>query len=237
MFEDSTFESMGRITTRSRGWMIATFTFNGAILLALVLIPLIYPEALPRQMIAFLMETPVPPAVEKPQPAQQLHAAPMESEIHEGQIFAPPLIPSIISIVGKPEAPPESETAAWDPGSGMANGDESIFRKQGAAPVVRPETRGPVHVSSTIVAGLLVQKTIPAYPAIPREAGIQGTVVLQATISKNGTIENLRVVSGPAMLQQSALDAVKTWRYRPYLLNGEPVEVETTVNVVFTMGR
>jgi protein TonB len=60
--------------------------------------------------------------------------------------------------------------------------------------------------------------------------------VLQATISKTGLIENLRVISGPAMLQQAALDAVKTWRYRPYLLNNEPVEVETTVNVIFTLG-
>jgi protein TonB len=62
-------------------------------------------------------------------------------------------------------------------------------------------------------------------------------VVLQAVISKTGTIENLRVVSGPPLLQQAALDAVKQWRYRPYLLNGEPIEVETTVNVVFTLGR
>jgi protein TonB len=61
-------------------------------------------------------------------------------------------------------------------------------------------------------------------------------VVLQATISKTGSIENLKVVSGPAMLQQSAMDAVKSWRYRPYLLNNEPVEVETTVNVIFTLG-
>jgi len=61
--------------------------------------------------------------------------------------------------------------------------------------------------------------------------------VLQAMISKSGTIENLRVVSGPALLQQAALDAVKSWRYRPYLLNNLPVEVETTVNVVFTLGR
>ena len=62
-------------------------------------------------------------------------------------------------------------------------------------------------------------------------------MVLQATISKIGTIENLRAAGGPAMLQQAALDAVKTWRYRPYLLNGQPVEVETTVNVVFTLDR
>ena len=85
--------------------------------------------------------------------------------------------------------------------------------------------------------GSLLAKFVPAYPAIAKAAGVQGIVVLQATISQTGTIENLRVVSGPAMLQQAAMDAVKTWRYRPYLLNGEPVEVETTVNVVFAMDR
>ena len=77
---------------------------------------------------------------------------------------------------------------------------------------------------------------MPQYPAIAKAARIQGTVVLQATISKNGTIENLHVISGPPMLQQAAMEAVKTWRYRPYLLNGEPVEVETQVNVIFTLG-
>jgi len=59
---------------------------------------------------------------------------------------------------------------------------------------------------------------------------------LQATISKVGSIQNLRVISGPPMLQQAALDAVRSWRYKPYLLNGDPVEVETTVNVVFNLG-
>jgi protein TonB len=85
--------------------------------------------------------------------------------------------------------------------------------------------------------GSLLAKFVPLYPAVAKAAGVHGTVVLQATISKNGTIENLRLVSGPVLLQQAALDAVKTWRYRPYLLNGEPVEVETTVNVVFAMER
>jgi protein TonB len=86
-----------------------------------------------------------------------------------------------------------------------------------------------------VVEGLLVQKTMPVYPAIAKATRTQGTVVLQATISRNGTIENLRVASGPAMLQQAAMDAVRSWRYRPYLLSGEPVEVETTVDVVFKL--
>ncbi len=76
----------------------------------------------------------------------------------------------------------------------------------------------------------------PQYPAIAKAARIQGTVVLQATISKTGTIEGLQVLSGPPMLQQAAMDAVRSWRYKPYLLNGEPVEVGTTINVVFSLG-
>jgi protein TonB len=83
--------------------------------------------------------------------------------------------------------------------------------------------------------GMVIRKVVPVYPAIGRQVRVQGTVVLEAVISKTGTIESLHVVSGPAMLQQSALDAVKQWRYRPYMLNGEAVTVETTVNVIFKL--
>jgi periplasmic protein TonB len=83
--------------------------------------------------------------------------------------------------------------------------------------------------------GMLVHKVLPDYPAPARAMRIAGTVEMQATISRVGTIENLRVVSGPPLLRQAALDAVKQWRYRPYLLNGDPVEVETTINVDFRM--
>jgi protein TonB len=93
-----------------------------------------------------------------------------------------------------------------------------------------------VKISSGVMAGMLLLKTTPMYPPIARAARVQGTVVLQASISKTGAIENLHVVSGPAMLQQAALDAVRSWRYKPYLLNNEPVEVETQVNVIFTLG-
>jgi len=80
-----------------------------------------------------------------------------------------------------------------------------------------------------------LRKVQPEYPLVARNAEVSGTVVLQARINKNGGIENLNVVSGPSMLQQAALDAVKQWRYRPYLIDGEPVEVLTTVNVVFDL--
>ncbi len=92
-------------------------------------------------------------------------------------------------------------------------------------------------VSAAVAAGLLDEKTAPVYPPIAQAARVSGTVVLRVTISASGSVEDVLVVSGPAMLQQSALDAVRTWHYKPYSLNNEAVEVETTVNVVFTPGR
>jgi TonB family protein len=90
-------------------------------------------------------------------------------------------------------------------------------------------------VSSDVMAGNLLTKTPPTYPPAAKKARIQGTVVLSAVIGKDGNIESLRVLSGPQQLQQSALDAVRQWRYRPYLLNGDPVEIKTTVNIVYNL--
>jgi len=92
-----------------------------------------------------------------------------------------------------------------------------------------------VRVSQGVSAGLLVRKVSPNYPPLARQARIQGQVVLRAVISKDGSIENLTLVSGHPMLAPAAIDAVKQWKYKPYLLNGEPVEVDTEVQVNFTL--
>jgi protein TonB len=237
MFEDSTFESTGRIRTRSRSWMLAALCCNSSILLAMILIPLVYPEALPRLSTIWLLEAPAPPpppVQPRPEPVHPLHGT---SEMQDGHVLAPSRIPTGITVYkGVEEAP--SETIGINEGiPGGAGDGKNPFFGNCTAPNVRPEVKAPVRVSSLVVAGLLVRKTLPAYPPIARAARQEGTVVLQATISTAGTIENLRVSSGPAMLRQAALDAVQNWRYKPYELNGEPVEVETTVNVVFTLGQ
>jgi protein TonB len=90
--------------------------------------------------------------------------------------------------------------------------------------------------SCGVMAGNRLSGVAPQYPMIAKSARVQGAVVLAASISKTGRIENLRVVSGPPMLQSAALDAVRSWRYNPYLLNGESVAVDTTVTVVFHLG-
>ncbi|HWT64704.1 MAG TPA: energy transducer TonB [Terracidiphilus sp.] len=236
MFEDSTFESNGKIRTRSRGWMIATFAFNGSILFALILIPFIYPEALPHQAFPFLLTPPPPPAAPLPQqPPQQntprFHGAP---EIDGRTLIAPRRVPTFAPQDFGPEAP--APIALGDP-NGVNGAPPDVFNTHRNVPTVHPMVKSAVRLSSTVVEGLLIHKVVPTYPPIALSAHIQGTVVLAATISKGGTIENLHVVSGQPMLQQAALDAVQHWAYRPYLLNGEPVAVETTVNVVFTLGR
>ncbi len=237
MFEDSTFESTGRIRTRSRGWSLAALAFNGSILVVLVLIPLIYPEALPRQALFTLLEAPPPPPAPQPLPAQKaahaFHGAP---EMQGLQLLAPRIIPKGIAKIDGPEQAPGDNLLSMGQEPGIPGGSD-LFRNPAVVAVPAHRQNGPVHLSSGVVAGLLLQKTVPVYPPIAVAARAEGTVVLQATISKSGSIANLRVMSGPAMLQQAALDAVKNWRYRPYLLNGEPVEVETTVNVIFRLGR
>jgi protein TonB len=104
------------------------------------------------------------------------------------------------------------------------------------APPAPPPTVGRTFRTSTIQEGNLIRRVQPAYPPLAITARIQGPVVLEAVISKAGAIENLRVLSGPPMLVKAAIDAVSQWRYRPYILNSEPVEVETQITVNFTLG-
>ena len=239
MFEDSTFDSTGRIHTRSRGWMLAAFALNGSILLAMVLIPLIYPEALPRQTLSILLEAPVPPPAQLATPKTTAHMQRVTTAVPESPYQAPRQIPRTIFVPNAPEPGFDRSTdMIADNGVPGGSGIPSVFREQPHPAVApRPEPKGPVQVSSGVMVGLLFHKTLPVYPPIAVAVRAEGTVVLQATISKTGTIENVRVVSGHPMLQQAALDAVRTWRYRPYLLNGEPVAVETTVDVIFRLGR
>jgi TonB family protein len=94
-----------------------------------------------------------------------------------------------------------------------------------------------VSVSAEVMQGNLISKVTPKYPPDAKVAQIQGTVVLDAVIDKSGRVDDLKVVSGPGELQQSSLDAVRLWRYRPFLLNGKPIEVETTINVVYSLEK
>jgi protein TonB len=233
MFEDSLMESAHRIKAGSKYWSILALFLNTGILLALIVWPLLHPEALPNQMMAALMVAPPAPA---PPPA--MPRAHIKSEMVSTELLAPSRIPKAIKIVQE-SLPPSMDGVVEGLSSGPPAGLSSVIGSTGTGPavVVRAVPPKTVTISSGVMAGNLVEKTIPQYPAIAKAARVQGVVVVQAKISSAGLIENIRVVSGPPMLQQAAVDAVRSWRYNPYLLNGEPVEVETTINIVFNLGK
>lgn len=235
MFEDSTFESTGKIKTRSRRWMVATLALNGTILAILILLPLVYPDALPQHMIATLLVAPEAPKPQTPTDPVRVRPARQHnfSEFDQGRIVAPGTIPRTIVSPTAPELPFHAENLGGESGIGVMSG-ASPFNGHPVT-VVHPPVPASIHLSSKLVEGNLIYKSVPQYPPIAKATRTEGTVVLQAMISKMGTIENLRVISGSPMLQQAAIDAVKTWRYRPYVLNEQAVEVETTVNVIFKL--
>jgi periplasmic protein TonB len=239
MFEDSLMESGNRIKRKNKFWSFVAFLLNTGALLALVIWPLLHPEALPRQMMATLMVAPSPPSA--PPPAAPAPKVQTKSEMLTTALQVPNTIPKEARQANDAAIPQSivSLTDMRDLSSGIPGGIGAIIDSVeiGRPAVVKPRAPISLSVSSGVMAGNLLVKTLPQYPAIPRVAHIQGTVVLQATISKSGSIQNLRVISGHPMLQQAAMDAVRSWRYKPYLLNGEPVEVETTINVVFNLGE
>lgn len=198
----------------------------------------------PQQSAAELPTQDKPPAAgERQQPsdskpvteeaAASSQPAPTEAETQmmNDQLTAPTRIPQDANKQVADNAPPAANFGADGLGGGSAT--VGIFNGH-AQPVIRSSR--PVAISSGVATGLLIQKTSPVYPAIAKSARVAGTVELHAVIAKNGTIKNLQVVSGPEMLRQAAVDAVRSWRYRPYKLDNQPTEVETTINVVFTLG-
>jgi protein TonB len=238
MFEDSTFESNGRIRTRSRGWMVAALILDVAILLAFILIPLVYPEALPNQAMAFLMEVPAPPVTPPPAaPRQAAGSVALAEEMGSVKLEAPRQIPRFTTTSTGGEPGDISDIDTMDPRDPVAGLGGDAFGSQHPIRVVHQDVvQGPTAVPSSVAAGLLIRKVVPVYPPLAKVMRVEGTVELAATISKTGNIVNLRLISGPPALEQAACDAVSSWRYRPYLLNGQPVDVETTIKIIFTLG-
>ena len=237
MFEDSLVESTGRIRTRSKYFAIGSFATQSLLLTALAMYPFLHPATLPKQALTMLLTAPPVPASPANLPQQATPTTHHQTVIIDNPLEALLHIPQHVSME-KDFGPPPT---AIDFGFGKtgSGAESALFSTLGPSspPVVKPPLpKGPVHVSSGVATGQLLAPIQPIYPAIAKAAHVQGTVVVHAIISKDGTIENLHVISGPPLLQGAATEAIQRARYRPFMLNGEPVAVETTINVVFTMG-
>src|SRR5258707_10927475 len=194
--------------------------------------------------MTYLVAPPPPPPPPPPPAATPIKVVKqIQTDIINGQLRTPTKIPEKVQMIKEEEAPPPVSTMAGVVGGvpGIPGGQMGgviggiINSSQIAVPKVATPQR--VRVSQGVTQGLVLRRINPNYPPLARQARIQGQVVLQAEISKSGDIQNLRLISGHPMLAPAAIEAVKQWRYKPYLLNGEPVAVDTQVVVNFTLSR
>lgn len=248
MFSDSLLE-FG--VQRKRKFFATTTSLivNCLAIVAMLIIPLAFPEALPKaQLLTFLVAPPPPPPPPPPAAAEVQHVVRQiqTDMLNTGALRTPTKIPQKIQMIKEEEAPPPMPASGGVVGGvpggipggqmgGVIGSVISATTSLAAVPKFVPATPQRIRISAGVTKGLLIQRIEPPYPTLAGAARVQGDVVLSAVIDSNGHITNLLLVSGHPMLEPAAIAAVKQWRYKPYLLNGQPVEVETTITVIFTL--
>jgi protein TonB len=236
-----------------RPWTVAVSLLAQCLAIALAaLISLLTAGDLPagKWMAQLLEPPPMPPAARAAEPPRAAPAQAPTQRFDESVLMTPPAIPDqIATIVDPPAATPNRGGiigVATVPG--MVGGETNNVLAQLVAPREAPAAppkaeaklegpREPVRVSSDLQSARLIHRVTPVYPALARQARISGSVLLEAVIGEDGTIRELRVLSGHPLLVPSARDAVKQWRYRPTLLGGVAVPVLTRIDVHFKLGQ
>ena len=247
MFEQ-TFVQTGKT---NKGWMVLISTLIQLFMIGVfVILPMIYFDVLPAATLQSFLVAPPPPPPPPPPPAQTQQPKVVKvipRQFDAGKLMAPKTIPKEIAQIREDELPPPSTGVGVVGGvaGGMAGGSVGgvlggiIGGVPSAAPPPppppKPLTPQRIRVGGNVQAANLITKITPPYPPLAKQARIQGTVELSAIIGKDGRVQDLKVVRGHPLLVQSALEAVKNWIYRPTMLNGEPVEVSTTIDVNFTL--
>ncbi|HEX4068024.1 MAG TPA: TonB family protein [Acidobacteriaceae bacterium] len=222
-----------------RSWSVLVSVALQALLIGtMILIPLIYTEALPKAMLSTFIVAPAPPPPPPPPMAAVKVKQVKLAQVIETNPVTPTVIPKKIE-VEKDQAAPDVASNTQD--NGMPGGTGDVLGGiAGNGPVVppppKPQAPRRITLGGQVQAAKLINKVPPQYPEVARSAHVTGTVVLRAVVSKSGGIEQLQLVSGPPLLAKAAMDAVTQWRYRPTVLNGQPVEVDTTISVVFSLG-
>lgn len=245
LFEDSLLETTSG-QRRSRVWAtIFSVTMQCVLAALLIFASLWYTEVLPKQELVTMLTTPPPPPAPPP-PAAAPKITRVASNMVNGTLLAPSSIPSRIVIAKEPEPPISGGgvgvvggVAGGTPGGVLGGVLGGLLNTPSRRVVQAPSAQAPkrIRVSQGVTEGMILSRVNPVYPAVAKAARTDGVVVLKAVIGRDGTIQNLQVASGPPLLAPAAIDAVRQWRYRPYLLNGEPTEVETTINVIFRLGQ
>ena len=238
MFADSLLDVSWAQRSRRSWTTLTSFGVQAAAIGALLLFSLLQTVVLPT---ARVVSTPI--SVGRPAPMPLVprphagSATTIASNVSARVFTLPQHIPTIIAMSDDSSAAQPPGVIGGDINIGVPSGTEGIPNTiLGGSHAVLPKPPAPAtrtFRTSSMMEGSIIRRVQPAYPPLARSARIQGSVVLSAVISKAGTIQNLQVLSGHPLLVRAAIDAVSQWRYRPYILNGEPIEVETQITVNF----
>jgi len=244
MFDDSLLDTSWAQRARRSWTTLTSFGLQAIVIGLLLLVPLLTTVGLPSVRT---VSTPISAGRPDPAPARQPHSTPGRPvqvvPVISTQIMMPGRIPATVSVGDDPAPQPPGEPCtgicgAIGPATGGPEipGISSLLPGERIMPTLRTQPER-FFRTSRMMEGSLIRRVQPVYPPLARSARIQGPVVLAAVINKSGTIDNLRALSGHPMLVPAAVDAVRQWRYRPYILNDEPVEVETQITVNFILGN
>jgi periplasmic protein TonB len=243
MFEEMVVSSPKSKKTNKPWTVVVSMILQVTFLAVLILIPLIYTEALPKASLGMLLIAPPPPPPPPPPPAAApvVHVKPQAHLMDAGKLVAPKAIPKEVKII-KEDAEPDPGLMGVSggvpggvPGGQMGGVIGGVIGGVGGAPPPPKPAQTRIRQGGAVTAASLINRVQPSYPPLARQTRISGTVRLHAIISKSGTVQQLEVMSGHPLLVQAALDAVRQWKYRPTTLNGEPVEVDTTIDVIFSL--
>lgn len=238
MFADSLLETSWAYRTRRSWTTLTSFGLQAAIIGLILLIPLGMTVGLP---LSRTVSTPL--GVFRRNPGPTPHPSGPRTGVttvipYKGRIMAPSSIPPTISRTSGPVSESVEPYGIYI-GPSRGSGPELPVQIYGTRvmPTIAPPpaTIRREFRTSSMLEGSLIRRVQPVYPPLARSARIQGSVVLAAVIGKDGTMQNLKLISGHPMLVPAAVDAVSQWRYRPYILNGEPIEVETQITVNFVL--
>ncbi len=243
MFDDLVVSSAKGKGTNKVWKIILSACLHFLLLGILILIPLIYTEAIDlKALSSTFLVAPPPPPPPPPAAAPIVKVKPITRIIQAGRMMTPTAIPKQVAMIKEEEMPPEVSNVGVMGGvpGGVPGGSATgvlggILGGTGMMPPPPKATATRIRVGGQVQNARLISQIKPVYPPLARQARIAGTVRLHAIIAKDGSVQRLEVLGGHPLLVQAALDAVRQWRYQPTLLNGEPVEVETTVDVVFTL--
>jgi len=250
LFEHTLLETSGDQRSRRTWATLLSVVLQCCLVAVLILVPLWFTDVLPKQQLVTFLIAPSPPPPPPPAaPASAIvRVVKPTSDIVNGQLRTPDRIPTKVQMIREEEAPPSLNVTGGVVGGvpggilggqlgGVIGGIISSTSKLAMVPEPKASIAKRVRVSQGVSQGLLIHRVEPMYPPIAQQAHIQGIVTLTAVIDKDGIIQRLQLVSGHPLLATAAIDAVKQWRYKPYLLNGQPVEAETTVTVTFRLQR